>query len=213
MKILHIVPSAFEYFGDIRKQAFSLIEGLDDLGFENYVFTLQYDIVGKRLQKEIGETTGGRMKFEKIQNQDDVEKKLAEADVIHLHAPFMGMGKKLKIFKENNPQKKFIVTVYQNLPYLDFFTIIIWLYNSWYLRKLFNLADFVCAENDKIFRSIGGFSMLRDEKKFVPINEFINFIKENNPSLAERLSGPEKFGPQTENALAYGELYRLLGGE
>ncbi|HRY36383.1 MAG TPA: hypothetical protein P5230_00670 [Candidatus Magasanikbacteria bacterium] len=213
MKILHIIPSAFEYFGDIRKQAFALVENLGDLGFENYVFTLQYGVVGKRLETEIDQITKGKINFEKIQNQEDVDEKLAEADIIHLHVPFMGMGKKLAVYKEKNPQKKIVITVYQNLPYVDFFTIIIWLYNSWYLRKLFNLADFVCAENERVFKDCGGFSLLRDEKKFVPINDFINFIKENNPSLAGQFRGPEKNGPEIENALAYGELYRLLNGE
>ena len=212
MKILHFVPSAFEYFDEIREGAFKLIDGLDELGFNNYVFTLQYSAVSKRLEKEVKKESKGKLGFEKIHNLEEVEAKMAEADVIHLHAPFLGMGKKLLEFKKKFPQKKFVVTVYEDLPYTDFFTIIIWLYNSWYLKRILNVCDFVCADDEQKFREARGFSILKDGKKFVSINNFINFINENNPSLAEKFGGMTK-NPYFQKALAYGELYRLLHGE
>lgn len=213
LKILHFVPSAFEYFDNIRKEAFTLIDSLGELGFENYVFTLQYSTVSKRLEKEIKEKTKDKMGFEKIHTMEEVEDKINEADIVHLHAPFLGMGKKLLEYKKKYPQKKFIVTVYRNLPYVDFFTIIIWLYNSWYLKRILNICDFVCASDEQVFKEARGFSMLKDEKKFVSIINLINFINDNNPSLAEKFGEVKIKTPQFQNALAYGELYRLLNGE
>ena len=213
IKILHFIPSAFEYFEDIRKEAFALIDALNELGFENFAFTLQYEAVNKRVKKEVSGKTRGRMNFEKIYNEKELEAKLDEADIIHLHAPFLGMGKKLVLYKQKYPRKKFVITLYRDLPYVDLFTIIIWLYNGWYLRKLMGVADFVCAKDESIFKKAGGFSMLKDDKKFMSITDLVNFINNNNPALAEEYSGLDIKGPQLHNALAYGELYRILHGE
>lgn len=213
IKVLHIVPSAFDYFEKIRKEAFLLVDSLNELGFDNYVFTLQYQAVNKRLEKKVQGETRGKMGFEKIYNIGEVKDKMDEADIIHLHVPFLGMGKKILEYKKNNPQKKFIVTVHSGLPYIDFFTIIIWLYNGWYLSKIFAIADFVAVENEEIFKKSGGFSKLKDEKKLVLINNFINFIKDNNPTLTEKFDELKKNDSSTYSALAYGELYRLLRGE
>ncbi len=213
IKVLHIVPSAFDYFEKIRKEAFLLVDSLDELGFDNYVFTLQYEAVNKRLEKKVQRETKGKMGFEKIYNIAEIKDKMDEADIIHLHAPFLGMGKKILEYKKNNPQKKFIVTLHPGLPYVDFFTIIIWLYNSWYLGKMFAIADFVAVENEDIFKKAGGFAKLKDEKKLVLINNFINFIKKNNPVIEGKLDELKKNDLPTYSALAYGELYRILRGE
>lgn len=213
IKILHIVPAAFDYFEEIRKEAFLLVDGLSELGFENYVFTLQYEAVNKRLEKKVQGETKGKMGFEKMYNITEIKQKMDEADIVHLHTPFLGMGKKILEYKKNNPQKKFVVTVHRGLQYVDFFTIIIWLYNNWYLSKIFKIADFVCATDEDVFEKQGGFSKLQDKKKFVPINNFINFINENNPALTEKLGELKINNSQTHSALAYGELYRILHGE
>lgn len=213
IKVLHIVPSAFDYFEKIRKEAFLLVDSLDELGFDNYVFTLQYEAVNKRLEKKVQRETKGKMGFEKIYNIAEIKDKMDEADIIHLHVPFLGMGKKILEYKKKNPQKKFIVTLHPGLPYVDFFTIIIWLYNSWYLGKMFAIADFVAVENEDIFKKAGGFAKLKDEKKLVLINNFINFIKENNPVIEGKLDELKKNDLPTYSALAYGELYRILRGE
>ncbi|HNU96132.1 MAG TPA: hypothetical protein PKH95_01870 [Candidatus Magasanikbacteria bacterium] len=213
IKVLHIVPSAFDYFEKIRKEAFLLVDSLDELGFDNYVFTLQYEAVNKRLEKKVQRETKGKMGFEKIYNIAEIKDKMDEADIIHLHAPFLGMGKKILEYKKKNPKKKFIVTLHPGLPYVDFFTIIIWLYNSWYLGKMFAIADFVAVENEDIFKKAGGFAKLKDEKKLVLINNFINFIKENNPVIEGKLDELKKNDLPTYSALAYGELYRILRGE
>ena len=213
MKILHIVPSAFEYFGEIRERAFDLIEGLSELGFDNYVFTLQYGTVTKRFQKEVAAKTGGGLGFEKIHGPQEIDEKMEQADIIHLHAPFLGLGRKLLIFKTKHPEKKIIVSLYRNLPYTDLFTIIIWMYNNWYLKKLVNLADYVCAEDEQILKSFGGSNMLKDLNKFISLTNFINFINETNPSLAEEAQGLTLSGPQLQSCLAYGEIYRMLSGD
>lgn len=213
MQILHIVPAAFEYFEDIRKEAFDLVDSLNSLGYDCEIITLQYSAVSKRLEKQVAQETKQRMQFEKIYNDTELKEQMDKAEIIHLHVPFLGMGKKLLKYKQDNPQKKFIITFHQNLPYTDFFTIIIWLYNSFYLRRLVNLADFVVAENEQIFRQGGGFSYLKDLKKFVSLDNFIDFIIKNDPNLTERLNSFKLDKSNIHTAVAYGELYRLLSGE
>ncbi|MDO9509874.1 MAG: glycosyltransferase family 4 protein [Candidatus Magasanikbacteria bacterium] len=213
MKILHIVPTAFEYFENIRKEAFGLVDSLGQLGFDVDIITLQYDAVSKRFQNKIAQETKERIGFKKIYSKDELVEKIEEADIVHLHTPFLGMGKKLLKYKKEHPQKKFIITLYQNLPYSDLFTIIIWLYNNYYLRRLMNVADFVIAENEQIFRSGGGFAYLKDLNKFVSIENFKIFLLESNPRLIENINNLKINKTNLHTAVAYGELYRLLGGE
>ncbi len=213
MKILHIVPAAFEYFEDIRERAFDLVDDLNQLGFDSEIVTLQYSAVSKRLEKKVAQETKKRIGFEKIYSGEELSEKIAKADVVHLHAPFLGMGKKLLKYKREHPQKKFLITLHRNLPYVDFFTIIIWLYNGFYLKRLMNVADFVVAENEQVFRAGGGFSYLKDLRKFVPMDNFSGFILENNQSLTEKIDALKLNKQNLYMAVAYGELYRLLSGE
>lgn len=213
MKILHIIPSAFSYFEVIRKNSFILVDGLNDMGFENYIFTLQYSAVNKRMEKEVKEQTKNKMNFEKIYSENEFEEKMDWADIIHLHAPFLGMGKKILNYKEKNPQKKLVITVNKNLQYVDFFTIIIWLYNKWYLNKLIQKADFVCATDETVMEKTVGNRIKKDDKKFVPLNDLFDFINKNNPLLSTELKNIKIKGEQLQNAVAYGELYRILNGE
>ncbi len=213
MRILHIVPAAFEYFEVIRKEAFDLADSLNALGFESELITLQYSPVSRRFEKKVAEETKKRVNFERNYSEDEILEKFNQHDIIHLHIPFLGMGKKILKFKKNNPQKKFVITLYENLPYVDFFTIIIWLYNSYYVKRLINLADFVVAGSEQIFRRSGGFSYLKDEKKFVPLDSFVEFILENNFDLTKKINNLKLNKSNIHTAVAYGELYRLLGGE
>jgi len=213
MKILHIVPTAFEYFEKIRSEAFGLVDDLNNLGFACEIITLQYSAVSKRLKSRVAEESEERIGFEKNYGDKELADKLDKADIIHLHAPFLGMGKKLLKYKREHKEKKFLITMHANLPYSDLFTIIIWLYNGFYLKRLMNEADFVVAENEQIFRAGGGFSYLHDLQKFVPMNNFTDFILENNPGLTEKIDNLKLNKPDLYAAVAYGELYRLLSGE
>jgi len=213
MKILHIVPTAFEYFESIRKEAFDLVDSLGQLGFEVDIITLQYGAVSKRFENKIAQETKERIGFEKMYSGDELFEKMEKADIIHLHTPFLGMGGKLLKYKREHPQKKFVITLYQNLPYIDFFTIIIWLYNNYYLRRLMNVADFVVAENEKVFRSGRGFAYLKDLNKFVSMENFNAFLLESNPHLTENINNLNINKQNLYTTVAYGELYRLLSGE
>ena len=55
MRVIHIIPSAFEYFDDIRSQAFRLLDGLNKLGVETEAFTLQYGSTNKAQKASIKE--------------------------------------------------------------------------------------------------------------------------------------------------------------
>lgn len=213
MKVLHIVPSAFNYFDEVRKSVFELVGNLEEFGLDNYVFTLQYSTVNKRLEKEVEVQSKNKMSFEKIYNKEGFEEKLDWADIIHLHTPFLGMGKNILAYKKKHPQKKLLVTVHKNLQYIDFFTIIIWLYNRWYLNKIIEKADFVCAEDETIFEKTTGKKLRKDDKKFISLNYLINFINKDSPLLTEKLKDLKIKGPQSQEAVAYAELYRILNGE
>ena len=42
MRVVHIVSTAFNYFDDIRNAVFKIVDGLQEKGVSQEIFTLQY---------------------------------------------------------------------------------------------------------------------------------------------------------------------------
>ncbi|EKD42976.1 MAG: hypothetical protein ACD_72C00515G0006, partial [uncultured bacterium] len=42
MRVLHIIPSAFDYFDDIRSEAFKMIDAEIEMGIDAEAMTLEY---------------------------------------------------------------------------------------------------------------------------------------------------------------------------
>lgn len=150
MNILHIVPSAFEYFNDIRSFVFSIVEELDQ--FQNInqeVFTLQYGSLSKAVKVEL-ETTSPSRSFQALRSLDSLLAVLEMADVVHLHAPFLGGAK--KIYNALN-DKPLIVSYYRRVFLKDAFSFIIYWYNEFYLSRFIKRAGFITFGEFLIRRS------------------------------------------------------------
>ena len=147
MRVIHIIPSAFEYFDDIRSQAFSLLEELHKLGVENEAVTLQYGQHNRATKKSI-QAAAPEAAHNYLGDFDinSVIKSFADFDVVHLHCPFFGAAGKILRWKKLNPDIPLVVTYYRAVRILDLMSLFIRFYNAYYLPKIFKLADAVVEE-------------------------------------------------------------------
>ena len=143
MKVIHIIPSAFDYFNDIRTQAFSLLEELHKLGVENEAITLQYGQPNRAIKKSV-QSAAPVAARNYLGNFDisGVIKTFADFDAVHLHCPFFGAAGKILRWAKTR-QSPLVITYYRPVLMSDFFSIIILAYNWFYLARLFKLADSV----------------------------------------------------------------------
>lgn len=164
MKVLHIIPSAFEYFDDIRSESFELLEEEGDLGLESDAISVSYGGVTRKEKIEVINTAPSR----RYLGQEDF-KKTIEAwdyyDVINLHCPFLGeLGTILRWVKDH-PEKCFIITYHHDFVTPDFFGYLIILYNYYYLPRLFDLAKAVVFFSERRNLSTTGIKMLKNRDK------------------------------------------------
>ncbi|MEK7131772.1 MAG: glycosyltransferase [Patescibacteria group bacterium] len=143
MRVIHIIPSAFEYFDDIRLQAFKLLDGLHKLGVETEAFTLQYGSTNKVEKASIKEASPSVHNYLGNFDIDSAIANFADFDIVHLHCPFFGAAGKILRWKKLNPGIPLVVTYYRPVRIQDLMSLFIRFYNAYYLPKIFKLADAV----------------------------------------------------------------------
>lgn len=141
MKVIHIIPSAFDYFNDIRSQAFKLLDGLHKLDVETEAFTLQYGLSNKAEKKSVKEAAPSVHSHIGDFDINSAIASFSDFDVVHLHCPFFGAAGKILQWKKDNPNTPLVITFYREVRVLDLMSLFIRLYNAYYLPKFFKLAD------------------------------------------------------------------------
>ena len=143
MKVIHIIPSAFNYFDDIRSLVFSLLEGLHKLGVESEAFTLQYGSTDKAQKASIKEASPSVHNYIGNFNINSAIDNFSNFDIVHLHCPFFGAAGKILRWKKLNPEIPLVVTYYREVRIEDLMSLFIRFYNAYYLPKFYKLADAV----------------------------------------------------------------------
>ncbi|MBI5221390.1 MAG: hypothetical protein HY979_01120, partial [Candidatus Magasanikbacteria bacterium] len=87
MKVLHIIPSAFNYFDDIRAEAFGWLEEENNFGLESEAITLEFGSTTKQEQSEIKVVAPNRQ-FIGQQPISKNSESWDQFDIINLHCPF-----------------------------------------------------------------------------------------------------------------------------
>lgn len=172
LHVLHIIPSAFDYFDDIKKYAFGLVGEMNaNDGVFADVFTLQYGPPTKAEKVEVGalspdqEYKGSEPVKEAV---DDFE----DYNVVHLHTPFFGAAKDIISWKNDNPNIPLVITYYRDVEATDLMALVIKWYNNYYLKKLFKMADIITVfpwSENKARRLAGDKEQV---KKVVLLSEF-----------------------------------------
>ncbi len=146
MHALHIIPAALGYFEDIAAAAFLFAERLQGSGIDVEPFTLQTGQPSRGLRRSVESKTivsGQGFAYSNTLGFKGLSRALAAADIVHLHAPFLGFGKELLRFKQEYPERPLVITYYGKLEYQDFFSLCIRGYNAWYLPKLMAVTQAV----------------------------------------------------------------------
>ena len=143
MKVIHIIPSAFEYFGDIRSQAFKLLDGLHKLGVETEAFTLQYGSTNKAEKASIKEASPSVHNYLGNFDINSAIANFSDFDIVHLHCPFFGAAGKILRWKKLNPGIPLVITYYCQVRIEDLMSLFIRFYNAYYLPKFYKLANAV----------------------------------------------------------------------
>jgi len=140
MKIVHLVPAAWDYFDDIRDAVFNLVSGEIRRGIESEVITLQYRKTTPQAAQEISVKSSG-LSFRGDLSGAGLADVLDEFDLVHLHCPFLGAAKDILAWKKKNPKKPLLISIHRPVRIVDFFSLIIAAYNTFYQPKIFSLAD------------------------------------------------------------------------
>ena len=148
MKVLHVIPNAFDYFKDIKAEAFKISEDEGNFGVEADAITVDYGTSSRSDSFEVKKMAPSRIFF----GQEPIEKNI-EAweyyDIINLHCPFFGVAEKVLWWVKNHPEKFLIITYHHDFEAPDLFGYFVKLYNYYYLPKLFNSAQYVSFFSDR----------------------------------------------------------------
>lgn len=171
MRVIHIIPSAFEYFDDIRSETFKLIDGLYKLGIETEAFTLQYGGPTKKLKEEVKEDSPSVHSYISSTSANGLVESLADFDIVHLHCPFLGAARQILNWKKSYPKTPLVITYHRDVVWTDLFSLFIKLYNHYYLPKLFKVADVVVCQNLEELASFRGSRYIDKNKDLAVLDE------------------------------------------
>lgn len=148
MKVLHIIPSAFNYFDDIRAKAFKLCENLNCNGVATDVIALQYGSQSKS-EYELLEGNFPKLQRGESVSYDSASKDFTEYDLLHLHFPILGGVAEILSWKKNNSKGRLVVTYYRPVIFQDIFCLLIIVYCQYYFRKIMAASDVILVLSSK----------------------------------------------------------------
>lgn len=186
MKVLHVIPSAFEYFDDIRVEAFKILDEENNLGVEADAITLEYGAVTKKEEFEV-KTIAPAKKYLGQEPVAENIKKWEYYDIINLHCPFLGEAGKILNWVSSNPDKFLVITYHHDFQTPDFFGFLIKMYNYYYLPKLFKIASAVAFIADRYDQSKTGVKMLKNEEKAIVLGMPTEDQSIHNTGIAQDL--------------------------
>jgi hypothetical protein len=171
MRVIHIIPSAFEYFDDIRSEVFKLIEGLYKMGIETEAFTLQYGGPTKTIKDQIKEDSPSVHNYISSTGAAGLVDGLAGFDIVHLHCPLLGAARQVLNWKKTHPRTPLVITYHRDVVWTDLFSLFIKLYNYYYLPKLFKVANIVVCQNLEELGSFRGSRHIDKNKDLAVLDE------------------------------------------
>jgi hypothetical protein len=171
MRVIHIIPSAFEYFDDIRSEVFKLIEGLYKMGVETEAFTLQYGGPTKSIKDQVKSDSPSVHTYINSTGAAGLIESLADFDIVHLHCPLLGAARQILHWKKTNPKVLLVITYHRDVVWTDSFSLFIKLYNRYYLPKLFATADILVCQNLEELGTFTGSRYIDKNKNLAVLDE------------------------------------------
>ena len=181
MKVLHLVPSAFEYYDDIRSRVSGWLNHMPEFGVEVEVVTIYYGTTAQGMKKQTA-AESPKSKFIGRVETGEVVSNWGDYDLIHWHCPFMGGARHFLDAVISHPDIPLVVTVHRLPRFGDILEIVMYWYNRYWLRKILRVATAVAlvdpnlatekwvrgavGNQDKVFAMYP--EVFKDQKKFTP---------------------------------------------
>ncbi len=202
MKVIHIIPSAFSYFDDIRSNAFYVVDNLSKIGVETEAITIEFGMtVPTAVREAIGEEAPSQ-KYQGLAPMSQVMASLDQFDIIHVHCPLFGAAGKILSWKRQHPNRCLVVTYYRRVMIPDFFSLLIVAYNFYYLPRLLAAAEVVITP---ALRSMP-WSLQRRNQRIIEIDESPSF---NGVDVTVNPDG-EVLSPGEQLAMKYAMVYTTI---
>lgn len=148
MKVVHIIPAAFDYFDSVKARAFAWIDKMSKYDLELEVLTVQYSTNSSQSDAS-GKTKSDRRKYMGVISGQAGMANLSQFDLVHLHCPMLGgAGDVLKWLREES-RPPLICTYHPAIKFPGVFGWLIRCYNQYYLPKLLVQADIVTVYSDQ----------------------------------------------------------------
>lgn len=206
MRVLHIIPSTFHYFDDIRSAAFSVVSNLETLGVEVGVFTLQYGGEGGALSAQGAvETAAPGRRYGGTLSMDDALATFSEYDVVHVHAPFLGAAGKI-IAAQQASGVPLVLTIYRPVLTPDFLSLAIKLYSWYFLPKLCTVAEVITVLSAPAIATHLPTVFSRFQEKILEVDDSQNFV---DPEVEQTLANPD-LSSEERLAIKYQMVYNQL---
>ena len=207
IRVIHIVPAAFEYFEDIKSKALRLASLEREFFLDVEVLTLQYGPDSKSKAQEIKQRFSG-LGLKGFYNLEQVIDRLADFDIIHIHCPFLGVGKVWQWLKK--PHKpKLCLTFYASIENDDMFSWFISFYNWFFIPRFFKIADLIIMEDEEKFIKTFGTKYLSEGFPIVDLGYSAEEIVRENIHLTDGVEGV-KLTMEQSRAAAYFQFYTYL---
>jgi hypothetical protein len=171
MRVVHVVPSAFEYFEDIRVAAFNIVEELDRQGIDSEIITLQYGNPS-RSTREVAERQEMKRSYKGTLPIPELLESLKQCDIIHFHTPILGFLGKFITWQKTHLDAKVVVSYYRPIAYTDVLSWFIAWYNRHYLPRLAAKAKAIVYFTDYGTKSIA--ARMADEALVIDAHSFIS---------------------------------------
>lgn len=171
MRVVHIVPSAFEYFEDIRTAVFSIVEELDKQGIDSEIITLQYG-TPSRSTRQAAERQEMKRSYKGTMPTSELFESLQQCDIVHFHTPILGFLGKFIAWQKTHIEVKVVVSYYRPVVYTDALSWFIAWYNRHYLPKLAAQAKAIIYFTDYGTKSVA--VRMADEAFAIDARPFIS---------------------------------------
>lgn len=100
----------------------------------------------------------------------NLDKELAQFDIVHLHYPFFGTANVVRRWKKKNPHKALVVTYHMDTRAPGLLGLFFKLYAKYYLPKMLEVADVIIASSFDYARvSDAGQLLARKPRKWVEL--------------------------------------------
>ena len=156
--IAHIVSTYPPYGGGMGNVAFYMVDELASRGHLVDVITPDYDKVPATKQQEIKQQKevalgkqivrlDPKVSYGNAAILTNIDKKLDQFDIVHLHYPFYGSSNIVRRWKKRNPSKLLVITYHMDSIAFGWKGIIFDMYAKYYTPKILKSADCITVSS------------------------------------------------------------------